>query len=144
MYLVDSILEQDPKMAEGSLRIDPAFHDFVESELLPAIGFDPATFWSGVEAIIDDLSPVNRDLLEIRNDLQAKIDEYHQSRAGQPWEHAEYVEFLRHIGYLKHGDTFAQIETENVDPEIAEVAGPQLVVPVSNDDANAWPGIGPR
>ncbi|MEL7186628.1 MAG: malate synthase G [Pseudomonadota bacterium] len=125
-------MTQDDHVQIASLRIDPVFHRFVEDELLPAINFDGSAFWSGVEAIIDDLSPVNRDLLQIRTDLQAKIDNYHRSRKGQPWDHAEYVEFLREIGYLKGDDTFTQIETTNVDAEIAEVAGPQLVVPVSN------------
>ena len=116
----------------GGLSVDKVFHDFVESELLPAIGFDPATFWSGVEAIINDLTPVNRELLKTRDDLQAKIDDWHISRPGGAWDHAEYVEFLTDIGYLKRSDAFPAIETQNVDPEIAEIAGPQLVVPVSN------------
>ncbi len=116
----------------GTLRVDPIFHDFVENELLPAIGFDPATFWSGVESIITDLTPANRKLLKLRDDLQAKIDQWHVARRGQDWSHAEYVDFLISIGYLKAHDGFPEIETENVDPEIAEIAGPQLVVPVSN------------
>ena len=125
-------MAEDERRNIGGLSVDAVFHDFVESELLPAIGFDPATFWSGVEAIIDDLTPVNRELLKIRDDLQAKIDEWHSSRPDKDWEHAEYLEFLTDIGYLKPSDTFPTIETENVDPEIAEIAGPQLVVPVSN------------
>jgi len=116
----------------GTLRVDPIFHNFVENELLPAIGFDSATFWSGVEAIIADLTPLNRELLTFRDDLQAKIDQWHLARTAQDWSHAEYLDFLTSIGYLKTHDGFPKIETENVDPEIAEVAGPQLVVPVSN------------
>ena len=125
-------MAEDERRNIGGLSVDVVFHDFVETELLPAIGFDPTTFWSGVEAIINDLTPVNRELLEIRDDLQAKIDDWHSSRPGKDWKHAEYVEFLTEIGYLKPSDVFPEIETQNVDPEIAEIAGPQLVVPVSN------------
>ncbi len=114
------------------LNIAPVFADFVESELLPAIGFDADEFWEGVATIIDDLTPVNRELLQIRDDLQAKIDAWHVSKRGTDWQHAEYVEFLIQIGYLQISDDFPQIETDNVDAEIATVAGPQLVVPVSN------------
>jgi malate synthase len=114
------------------LKIAPLFADFVESELLPAIGFDADEFWDGVATIIDDLTPVNRELLQIRDDLQAKIDAWHVSKRGTDWQHAEYVEFLIQIGYLQISDDFPKIETDNVDAEIATVAGPQLVVPVSN------------
>ena len=132
MYSVGMPMTQSDRITVGSLRIEAVFHRFVEDELLPAIGFDASTFWSGVEAIVDDLTPVNRDLLRIRAELQVKIDEYHKARAGQAWVHDEYVGFLRDIGYLKNGETFAQIDTANVDAEISEIAGPQLVVPVSN------------
>ena len=125
-------MAEDERRIIGGLSVAAVFHDFVETELLPAIGFDSATFWSGVEAIINDLTPVNRELLKIRDDLQAKIDDWHASRPGKNWKHAEYVEFLTDIGYLKSSDAFPEIETQNVDPEIAEIAGPQLVVPVSN------------
>ncbi len=122
----------DERRVIGGLSVSTVFHDFVETELLQAIGFDPATFWNGVEAIVSDLTPVNRELLKTRDDLQAKIDAWHSARPGKDWQHAEYVEFLTDIGYLKPSDAFPAIETQNVDPEIAEIAGPQLVVPVSN------------
>lgn len=122
----------DERRAIGDLSIAPVFHDFVESELLQAIGFDAATFWAGVEAIITDLTPVNRDLLQTRVELQGKIDAWHKARSGNDWQHAEYVEFLAAIGYLKPVTTFPRISTKNVDAEIAEIAGPQLVVPLSN------------
>lgn len=125
-------MAKDERQIIGGLSVAPVFHKFVETELLPAIGFDPATFWSGVEAIISDLTPVNRELLKIRDGMQAKIDAWHSSRPGSDWDHAEYVEFLTDIGYLKPADDFPMIETQNVDAEIAEIAGPQLVVPVNN------------
>lgn len=115
-----------------SLSISPVFREFVESELLPAIGFDTDAFWKGVEEIVADLTPVNRELLQIRADMQSKIDAWHKDRPGQEWDHAEYIKFLKKIGYLKDSADFPQVETSNVDAEIAEIAGPQLVVPVSN------------
>ncbi len=114
------------------LTISPVFSQFVEDELLPAIGLGPAEFWTGLEAIVDDLSPVNRDLLARRDELQKQIDDWHLARRGSGWDHDEYVEFLQSIGYLvPEGEPFS-IGTDNVDREIATVAGPQLVVPVSN------------
>jgi len=115
-----------------ALVVSPALAQFVESELLPAIGLGPDEFWLGLEAIIDDLSPVNRALLEKRDEFQRQIDEWHVARRGEAWDHDEYVAFLKSIGYLvPEGEAF-EIETDDVDPEIAEIAGPQLVVPVSN------------
>jgi malate synthase len=115
-----------------ALTVAPVFAQFVDDELLPAIGVRPAAFWAGLESIIDDLTPVNRALLEKRDEMQEKIDAWHVAHRGEAWDHAAYVEFLREIGYLiPAGDAFT-IETDNVDAEIAKVAGPQLVVPVSN------------
>jgi len=125
-------MTHDERIVAGGLSIDPVFHGFVESELLPAIGFDSATFWAGVEAIFSDLTPENRELLKIRDEFQAKIDQWHRARQGTPLQHAEYVDFLRDIKYLGGSDEFSAIGVENVDVEIAEIAGPQLVVPVSN------------
>jgi len=110
----------------------PEFREFVEGELLPAIGFDPDAFWSGLTALVTDLTPRNRELLETRDRLQAEIDDYHRERRGQPIDRDDYLAFLKRIGYLREpGDAF-NIDTEGVDPEIAGIAGPQLVVPVSN------------
>jgi len=120
------------KKKVGSLQVDSVFYDFVVDELLPATDLDADRFWSGMESIIDDLTPINRSLLAKRNSLQQEIDEWHKARSGASFEHEEYVGFLREIGYLADpGDAF-QITTENVDAEIAQIAGPQLVVPVSN------------
>lgn len=116
----------------AGLNIDLTFYRFVEHELLPAIGMDSDDFWHDVEAIVTELTPVNRRLLEIRDELQHKIDAWHKERQGNDWSHDEYVTFLRAIGYLEDTGNSFSISTRNVDPEIAEVAGPQLVVPVSN------------
>jgi malate synthase len=74
------------RRTEGGLDIDPVFHRFVEGELLPAIEFDPQTFWQGLEAIINELTPVNRYLLQIRDELQQQIDDWHKARKGRAWE----------------------------------------------------------
>jgi len=108
------------------------FFDFVEHELLLAIGFKSEIFWSGLESIVAELTPTNRALLAVRDELQQKIDDWHIARRGAAWRHADYLAFLKDIGYLADkGEAFA-IETDNVDAEIADIAGPQLVVPVSN------------
>jgi malate synthase len=116
----------------GGLKVDTAFFDFVEKELLPAIDAEPAGFWAGFEALIDELTPVNRELLQSRDELQQKIDDWHLAHPGSGYDHAEYVAFLKSIGYLLEAGEDFTIGTANVDAEIAEVAGPQLVVPVSN------------
>ena len=115
-----------------TLTISPIFGQFIDEELLPAIGIGPDTFWPRLEALIDDLSPLNRALLDKRQEIQQSIDAWHIARRGEAWSHDEYLGFLKEIAYLvPEGEPFT-IETENVDKEIAEVAGPQLVVPVSN------------
>jgi malate synthase len=122
----------DIRQSVGKLNINSVFRTFVETELLPAIGVSSETFWGDVESIIADLTPRNRELLKTRDDLQSKIDEWHLARPDGRWSHDEYVSFLTGIGYLHTQADFPTIETENVDPEIADIAGPQLVVPVSN------------
>jgi malate synthase len=116
----------------SALRISPVFGQFVEDELLPAIGVSPEVFWPGLESIINDLTPVNRALLEKRGEIQGQIDDWHIARRGQAWDHDEYSAFLESIGYLVNAGEPFRITTQNVDREIAEIAGPQLVVPVSN------------
>ena len=128
---VDAMSIEDRQII-GALSISPVFFDFVEQELLPAIGFESAEFWSGLESIITELTPTNRALLTVRDELQQRIDEWHIARQGAAWQHADYVAFLKDIGYLVDAGEPFEIETENVDAEIAKIAGPQLVVPVSN------------
>ncbi len=115
----------------ADLRIDRALHDFVVSEALPGTGVDPAAFWSGIADLVHDLAPVNRALLAKRDDLQAQIDAWHREN-GAPSDPAAYRAFLTEIGYLLPEGPDFSVETANVDPEIANVAGPQLVVPVTN------------
>jgi malate synthase len=113
------------------LSVAAQMHAFVENEALPGTGVDPAAFWSGLSSLAHDLAPQNRALLAKRDDLQAKIDTWHRDN-GAPSDMATYEAFLREIGYLLPEGPDFQVSTENVDPEIAQVAGPQLVVPVMN------------
>lgn len=116
----------------GGLQVASNLYQFIEAECAPGTGIDPADFWAAVESIFADLGPVNRELLEKRDALQAQIDDWHRQRSGQALDAAEYRSFLESIGYLlPEGEDFA-VDTDNVDSEIAEQAGPQLVVPVKN------------
>jgi malate synthase len=105
---------------------------FIEGEALPGTGIDRAAFWFGFSSLLRELTPENRRLLRRREDLQARIDERNTALAGRPADPAEEEELLRDIGYLVDSPAPFAIGTENVDPEIARIAGPQLVVPVSN------------
>ncbi len=116
----------------GALSIAPELFEFVENELLPEVGLESGQFWQGLESIVTELTPTNRALLERRDELQAQIDEWHLARRGEAWSHDDYVAFLKRIGYLEEPGPAFEIETANVDDEIARIAGPQLVVPVSN------------
>jgi malate synthase len=127
---------QDVPMTEmltlGRLRIAKALHSFVEREALPGTGLDKARFWKDFEAVFTDLAPRNRALLEKRDALQAKIDDWHRQNRGRAVAPGAYEKFLRDIGYLlPEGPDFA-VDTANVDPEIGAIAGPQLVVPLLN------------
>ena len=116
----------------NALSVDDILHAFVEGELLPETGVAPAAFWAALEQILADFTPRNNELLAHRDALQAKIDAWWRDRRGRPLDVAEETAFLREIGYLLPEQEAFQITTENVDPEIAKIAGPQLVVPVSN------------
>lgn len=114
------------------LRVDAALAQFIESDVLPPIGQDADAFWSGFAALVGEYAPRNCALLQTREDLQAAIDAWHGERAGQPLDAQAYEAFLREIGYLVPEPGDFTITTKNVDPEIATMAGPQLVVPVLN------------
>ncbi len=120
-----------PQKKTQTLTVHPAFRDFVEQELLPAIEMAPAAFWAGVQHVIETLTPLNQALLDQRQRLQSQIDEYYETHPGKPDPKA-YRRFLEDIGYLKARGPDFRITTANVDPEIATTAGPQLVVPVNN------------
>jgi len=120
------------RITKGGLKIATVLHDLVANEITPGTGVSSDQFWASFEKLVNELGPRNRSLLAKRDELQAKIDEWHLSRQDQARDPLAYKEFLKEIGYLlPEGDDF-YISTTNVDPEIARVAGPQLVVPVMN------------
>ncbi|WP_309084249.1 malate synthase G [Chelativorans sp.] len=115
----------------NGLKIARELHDFAIEQALPGTGVDAETFWHALSEIVHALSPRNRALLAKRDEMQTKIDAWHRAH-GAPHDLSAYEGFLREIGYLlPEGPDFA-VTTSDVDPEIAETAGPQLVVPVTN------------
>ena len=116
----------------ADLKVAPPLYHFVETELLPGTGIDPDQFWSSLAGIVRTLQPRNAELLKIRDELQGRLDAWLRERRDNDNDPAVQEAFLREIGYIiPSGDDF-DISTENVDAEIASVAGPQLVVPVNN------------
>lgn len=115
----------------GRLSVDTALHRFIEHEALTGTGIEATDFWQGFDQIVRDLAPRNRELLARRDELQAQIDEWHALHPF-PFGRNEYRTFLEGIGYILPEPEDVQVLTTGVDKEIAGVAGPQLVVPVSN------------
>jgi malate synthase len=115
----------------AGLRVARGLYDFVAEEALPGTGIEAGAFWNGFSALVEDLAPRNRALLARRDALQDRIDAWHRAN-GAPVDLAVYRAFLAEIGYLLPEGPDFSISTQNVDPEIAEIAGPQLVVPVMN------------
>ena len=117
---------------KSGLKVAPELAKFIEDETLPGTGVSADAFWEGLSTLAHDFGPKNKALLERRAELQRQIDEWHIRHRNQPHDHEAYKAFLEEIGYLiPEGQDF-EIETANTDPEIATVAGPQLVVPITN------------
>jgi malate synthase len=120
------------RVSVAGLKVAKILHDFIVDEVLPGTGIEAAAFWQGLDRILSRFAPLNRALLQRRDALQAKIDDWYRGRRGRPFDVAADKAFLEEIGYLvPEGPAFA-VDTANVDDEIAAVAGPQLVVPISN------------
>jgi malate synthase len=120
------------RIQEGGLQIAENLWQLVNDKMIPGTGIETKQFWASFEAILTDLAPKNKDLLAKRETLQTQIDAWHKERAGQAHDATAYKAFLQEIGYLLPEGPEFKITTENVDSEIAEQAGPQLVVPVKN------------
>src|SRR5713226_10453312 len=116
----------------GGLKIDEGLYRLVKDEISPGTGVRADGFWKSFGAIVRDLGPKNRALLEKRDKLQRQIDEFHLKRKGRPFNLEEYKAYLKEIGYLVPEDKNFKVTTANVDAEITEIAGAQLVVPLDN------------
>ena len=125
-------LNTEKRVTIGSLSIDPALEALVREEIMPGLGLDAEDFWNSFSQILNDLTPRNRELLEKRDRIQQQIDDWHLNRMGKPHDPQAYQEFLRSIDYLVPEGPDFKITTTGVDPEISQIPGPQLVVPVSN------------
>ncbi|GAA5523603.1 malate synthase G [Microbulbifer aestuariivivens] len=116
----------------GKLQVAKVLQELVNKEIIPGTGVSEERFWSEFESIVSDLAPINRQLLEKRDQIQARIDEWHRQNPGAYRDLDRYKSFLKEIGYLLDAPEDFTVETQNVDEEIATMAGPQLVVPVMN------------
>ena len=125
-------LNTEKRVMIGSLSIDPALEALVREEIIPGLGLDAEDFWNSFSQILNDLTPRNRELLEKRDRIQQQIDDWHLNRMEKPHDPQAYQEFLRSIDYLVPEGPDFKITTTGVDPEISQIPGPQLVVPVSN------------
>lgn len=120
------------RIQQGGLQIAPVLHQLLEENIAPGTGVSAEQFWRELESIVSTMGPANRDLLQKREQLQARIDAWHQANPGTDYDRAAYKAFLEEIGYLLPEGPDFQITTTDVDPEVAVLAGPQLVVPVMN------------
>jgi malate synthase len=116
----------------GGLKVDAKLYNLVRKEIAPGTGVNAERFWKSLGEIVRDLGPKNRALLDKRDRLQAQIDQWHTARKNQPFNREEYTAFLKEIGYLVPEGKNFKVTTANVDPEITEIAGAQLVVPLDN------------
>jgi malate synthase len=116
-----------------NLSVSNKLLNFINEELLTDTNISPEKFWNGFDKAVHELAPKNKELIQIREDLQKKIDNWHIKNKGNEFNLQEYKKFLKEIGYLKDVGPDFKIKTKNVDEEIAAIAGPQLVVPIMNE-----------
>ena len=116
----------------AGLQVDPEIHALLENEILPGTALEATAFWKALADIVKTFTPRNRKLLAVRDEMQAKISAWHKANPGADYNRAAYKAMLKDIGYLLPQPAPFKIATQNIDPEIAEIAGPQLVVPVMN------------
>ena len=130
--IVESGFSVSDRVIVGALQVAAPLHAFVRDEALPGSGIDEDGFWRGVEAILGEFAPRNRQLLDRRVELQLQLDEWHEKNPGPARDPAAYLQLLRELGYLVEEPEDFTIETDGVDDEVAVLAGPQLVVPMLN------------
>tara|TARA_E500000178_G_scaffold356531_1_gene435185 strand:+ start:1340 stop:3484 length:2145 start_codon:yes stop_codon:yes gene_type:complete len=117
---------------KNGLKISSVMFDFVNNEAIPETGLDPDQFWAKFSEVVHEMAPTNIYLIEKRETIQKKIDDWHKSNKGKEFDKTEYIKFLKSLDYLIEEKNEFKIETSNVDEEISSIAGPQLVVPVDN------------
>ena len=117
---------------KNGLKISTILYNFINNEVIPGTEVKPDTFWENFEKVVHELAPLNKNLIQKREDIQKKIDEWHKKNKGKEFNKKDYTEFLKSISYIVDEKENFNIETANVDSEISSVAGPQLVVPVDN------------
>ena len=117
---------------KNGLKINSKIFEFINEEVLPGTGIISENFWNKFEKIVHELSPINKNLIEKREVIQKKIDEWHKNKKSKNFNKKEYTDFLKSISYITEEKEDFTIETSDVDPEISSIAGPQLVVPVDN------------
>lgn len=125
-------VDNTARVARAGLQVAEEIANLLESDICPGTGVDPDEFWAALADLIKDLGPENQRLLAIREDLQGQIDSWHRANPGREYDKPAYKAFLQKIGYLLPEPAPFSITTANVDPEVASIAGPQLVVPVMN------------
>ena len=117
---------------KNSLKISSILFNFINNEVIPGTDIDSDKFWNSFEKTVHELAPINKKLIQKREDIQKKIDEWHKKNKDKELNKKEYTEFLRNISYIVEEKEDFSIKTSNVDDEISSIAGPQLVVPVDN------------
>ena len=117
---------------KNGLKISSALYEFINNEAIPGTKLNSEDFWKKFSNVTHELAPINKSLIEKREVIQKKIDEWHKSNQGKEFDKEKYIKFLKSIGYLVEEKEDFEIETSNVDNEISSIAGPQLVVPVDN------------
>ena len=123
---------QDKYIKINNLKVSERLLDFINKELLLETEISPEIFWKGFDEVVHELAPINKRLINTRDNLQKKIDDWHIDNKSKDISIDDYKKFLKKIGYLKDEGPDFKIETDDVDDEIAKIAGPQLVVPVMN------------
>jgi malate synthase len=120
------------KKSINNLKVDEQLIKFVNEEAIPGTNINIDNFWNGFDKAVHELAPINKKLINKRDEIQKKIDEWHLSNKGTTFDKSKYYNFLKSINYIVEEKADFKITTSNVDNEIATIAGPQLVVPVDN------------
>ena len=120
------------KVIKKSLAVDSALASFIENDVLEGLDIDPNKFWNNFEQFLKEFSLLANQFLKTRDDMQSQIDQWHIDHKGHPHDQEEYETFLVNIGYILPRPNSVSVNTSNVDPEIANIAAPQLVVPIDN------------